>query len=337
MKAVALTRYLPIANPESLVNVELPTPTPGPRDLLVRVKAVSVNPVDVKVRAPRPEVEAAPRVLGWDAAGVVEAVGSQVTLFRPGDEVFYAGDITRPGSNQELHLVDERIVGHKPRRLDFAEAAALPLTAITAWELLFDRFGFSIEGASAGRSVLLIGGPGGVGSIAIQLARLAGLQVIATASRPESRAWVESLGANKVVDHHRDLRQELDRIGVGEVDAVAILNDTDGHFPKVAALLKPQGRVATIVENRKPLEMGLLKSKSISFAWEFMFTRPMFQTEDMIEQHRLLERVSALLDAGKLRTTLRERLRPFDAATMRRAHALVESGKMIGKVVVEGV
>jgi NADPH:quinone reductase len=244
MRAVGLTRYLPISDPESLLDFELERPVPGERDVLVRVEAIAVNPVDYKLRAPKDKVEPAPRVLGWDAAGVIEHVGSAVSLFQPGDAVYYAGDITRPGCNQEFHLVDERLVGKKPATLDFAEAAALPLTAITAYETLFDRLGFAVDGASAGATVLFIGGAGGVGSIAIQLAKLAGLRVIASASRPESRAWVESLGADYVVDHSADLRSGLDALGLGELDAVAIFNDTDQHFAALPALVRAQGRAA---------------------------------------------------------------------------------------------
>lgn len=336
MKAVGLTRYLPISDPESLVDVELEPPVPGPHDLRVRVEAVAVNPVDYKVRAPKDKFEPTPRVLGWDAAGVIDAVGGAVTLFEPGEAVYYAGDITRPGSNQQLQLVDERIVGRKPERLDFAEAAALPLTAITAYETLFDRLGLDTNGASAGSTLLLVGGAGGVGSIAIQLAKLAGLTVIATASRPESRAWVESLGADHTIDHHGDMRLQLDALGMAELDAIAIFNETDRHFPTAAALIKPQGRVATIVETKNPLDMNLLKNKSASLAWEFMFTRSMYKTPDMIEQHHLLNRIADWVDAGQLRTTLNQRLRPINAANLRRVHASLEGGGAIGKTVLEG-
>ncbi len=292
MKAVALTQYLPISDPSSLIDVDLPEPTPGSRDLQVRVHAVSVNPVDTKVRAPRPGVLPTPRVLGWDAAGVVEAVGKDVRLFAPGDAVYYAGDIHRPGSNQALHLVDERIVGRKPRTLSFAEAAALPLTAITAYEALFDRLRFDVGGSTAGKTILIVGGAGGVGSIAIQLAGLAGLRVVATASREESRTWARALGADPVIDHHGDLRQQLDLLGIGEVDAVALFNDTDGHWAALPNIVRPQGAVVSIVEPRGPLDLGILKNKSLSFSWELMFTRPMFQTDDMIQQHHLLNRVA---------------------------------------------
>jgi zinc-binding alcohol dehydrogenase family protein len=333
---VALTQYLPITDPSSLVDVDLPEPAPGPRDLRVRVRAVSVNPVDTKVRAPRRAVEAHPRVLGWDAAGVVEAVGQEVRLFAPGDAVYYAGDIRRPGTNQVLHLVDERIAGRKPSTIGFAEAAALPLTAITAYEALFERLRFDVEGGSAGKTILIVGGAGGVGSIAIQLARLAGLRVVATASREESRAWVRELGADAVIDHHGDLAQQLNLAGVGEVDAVALFNDTDGHWAQLPKIVRPQGAVVSIVEPRAPVDLGILMGKSISFAWELMFTRPKFETDDMIQQHHLLNRVAAWVDAGRIKTTLRHQLSPIDAETLRRAHAMLETGRTIGKIVVEG-
>lgn len=336
MKAVALTQYLPISDPSSLIDVDLPEPTPGPRDLRVRVQAVSVNPVDTKVRAPRRTVEVHPRVLGWDAAGVVEAVGEEVRLFAPGDAVYYAGDIRRPGSNQALHLVDERIAGRKPTSLSFAEAAALPLTAITAYEALFDRLRFDVEGGAAGQTILIVGGAGGVGSIAIQLAKLARLRVVATASREESRDWVRALGADAVVDHHGDLRRQLDDVGVGEVDAVALFNDTDGHWAALPNLVRPQGAVVSIVETQGPVDLGILKNKSISFAWELMFTRSMFQTDDMIQQHHLLNRVAGWIDTGRIKTTMRQQLSPINAENLRRAHAMLETGRTIGKIVVEG-
>lgn len=336
MKAVALTQYLPISDPLSLIDLDLPEPTPGPRDLRVRVHAVSVNPVDTKVRAPRHAALATPRVLGWDAAGVVDAVGEEVRLFAPGDAVYYAGDIGRPGSNQALHLVDERIVGRKPSTLSFAEAAALPLTAITAYEALFDRLRFDVEGGSAGKTILIVGGAGGVGSIAIQLASLAGLRVVATASREESRMWAQALGADAVIDHRRELRPQLELAGVGEVDAVALFNDTDGHWAALPNLVRPQGAVVSIVEPRGPLDLGILKNKSISFSWELMFTRSMFQTDDMIQQHHLLNRVADWVDAGRVKTTMRHKLSPIDAENLRRAHAMLETGRTIGKVVVEG-
>ena len=336
MKAVAQTQYLPIYDRLSLVDVDLPEETPGPRDLQVRVHAVSVNPVDTKVRASRRTPEDYPRVLGWDAAGVVEAVGNEVRLFAPGDAVYYAGDLRRPGSNQALHLVDERIVGKKPTSLSFAEAAALPLTAITAYEALFDRLHFDVEGGTAGKTILIVGGAGGVGSIGIQLGKLAGLRVVATASREESRDWVRALGADAVVDHRGDLRQQLDEAGVGEVDAVALFNDTDGHWAALPNLVRPQGAVVSIVENRRPVDLGILQSKSIAFAWELMFTRPMFQTDDMIQQHHLLNRLADWVDAGRIKTTMRQQLSPINARNLRRAHAMLETRQTTGKIVVEG-
>lgn len=337
MKAVGLTRYLPIDDPQSLVDVDIATPVPEGRDLLVKVAAISVNPVDAKVRAPKDKVEPATRVLGWDAAGTVAAVGPDVTLFKVGDPVFYAGSITRPGANSEFHLVDERIVGHKPASLDFAQAAALPLTAITAWEALFDRLGVSPQGEHAGRSVLVIGGAGGVGSIGIQLAKtLAGLTVIATASRPESAAWCRELGADHTIDHHGDMPAQLRQLGFAEVDYILCFNDTDRHFAAMATAIAPQGKICSIVENSGPLAVGDLKSKSATFVWEFMFTRSMFGTPDMIEQYLLLNEVARLVDAGRLRTTLGENLGRIDAANLRRAHAMLESGRTIGKLVLEG-
>lgn len=334
MKAVGLTHYLSIGDPMSLIDVELPIPEAGGHDLLVRVEAVSVNPVDTKLRAPKSKIEATPRVLGWDASGVVEAVGDQVTLFRPGDAVFYAGDITRSGSNADYQLVDERIVGRKPESLKHAEAAALPLTAITAYELLFERISIDRAGANTGETLLIIGGAGGVGSVAIQLAKSAGLIVIATASRPETVAWVKQLGADHAINHREPLRPQIEVCGMRQVDHIAILNDTDGHWDAAADLIRPQGTIATIVENSKPLDQRQLKSKSAKLAWEFMFTRAMYQTPDMIEQHRLLNHVADEIDAGRLRSTVTDILTPINAATLREAHARVESGRTIGKIVV---
>lgn len=338
MKAVALTRYLPIDDPQSLIDVELPKPAaPAGHDLLVRVEAVSVNPVDAKVRAPKSQVEAQPKVLGFDAAGVVEAVGENVTAFKPGDAVYYAGDITRPGSNAQLQLVDARIVGHKPKTLDFAQAAALPLTAITAWELLFQRMPFDAERGGEGRVLLIIGGAGGVGSIAIQLARRAGFTVIATASRPETIAWCESMGAQHVIDHRQPLAPQLAALGFAQVDAAINLADTDRYWGALGELLAPQGHLGLVVEPRGALRIGdPYKAKCIGIHWEMMFARPRFATADLDEQGRILARVAALVDAGELRGTHAQTLGRIDAANLRRAHALLESGSTIGKLVLEG-
>lgn len=337
MKAVALTRYLPISDPQSLLDVELPKPEPGPHDLLVRVEAVSVNPVDTKVRAPKPQTEAQPKVLGYDAAGVVEAVGTEVTRFKPGDAVFYAGDITRAGSDAQFQPVDARIVGRKPATLDFAQAAALPLTALTAWELLFDRIGLDPDGGDRGKSLLVIAGAGGVGSIALQLARRAGLVAIATASRPETIEWCRAMGADHVVDHRQPLKPQLEALGFADVDVAINLADTDRYWDELGELLAPQGHVGLIVEPRGALKIGdPYKAKCIGIHWEMMFARARFRTPDMQHQGEILDRLADLLDAGELRTTLTETLSPIDAANLREAHARLESGKTIGKLALSG-
>lgn len=341
MKAVGLTQYLPIDNPDSLLDVEVPTPTPSGRDLLVRVHAVSVNPVDVKNRAPRPTIETTPRILGWDAAGVVEAVGPDVTLFKPGDEVFYAGSIDRAGCDSELHLVDERIVGPKPRTLSFEEAAALPLTTITAWEALFDRLGIAKEpSTNQGRTVLIIGGAGGVGSIAIQIAeQVAGLHVIATASRPDSSKWCRQQGADLVINHRQPLKEELAAAGFATVDYILCTNSVEQYVTSMAEVIAPQGKICSIVATKgnEPIPMNLFMRKSVGFFYELMFTRPVFQTPDMQAQHDLLVEASRLVDAGTLRTTLTERFGSLNATNLRRAHARIESGTMIGKLALGGI
>ncbi|AEB60060.1 zinc-binding alcohol dehydrogenase family protein [Ectopseudomonas mendocina] len=337
MKAIAYYQSLPADHPEALLDVQLDAPSPGPHDLLVEVRAISVNPVDTKIRLNVAPEHGAAKVLGWDAAGVVKAVGSEVTLFQPGDQVFYAGAIDRAGANSELHLVDERIAGPMPTSLSFAEAAALPLTAITAWELLFERLQIAEGAADQGQSLLIVGAAGGVGSILTQLARrLTGLTVIGTASRPQTQAWVRELGAHHVIDHSKPLSQELARIGVGQVTHVASLTQTDQHYAQLIECLQPQGRLALIDDPLQPLDVMQLKRKSLSLHWELMFTRSLYQTNDMIEQHRLLQRVSGLVDSGVIRTTLGEHFGRIDAANLRRAHALLESGKAKGKIVLEG-
>jgi zinc-binding alcohol dehydrogenase family protein len=337
MKAVGLYRYLPIEDPESLLDLEVETPQAAGRDLLVEVKAVAVNPVDYKMRAPKPQVESAPKILGWDVAGVVKAVGPDATLFKPGDAVYYAGSRTRPGGNSELHLVDERIAGRKPRSLRFAEAAALPLTTLTAWEALFDRMGVSKTGAHAGRTVLVIGGAGGVGSIAIQLAkRVARLRVIATASRPESSAWTRDLGADEVVDHTKDLAPQLAALAQPDVDYILCCNSTDAHFPAFAGIIAPQGKICSIVATQKPVDLAPLMQKSVTFAWELMFTRPTFQTPDMQLQHQILDEAAALVEQDTLKTTVATRLGPINAANLKQAHAQLEGGHVVGKIVLEG-
>ncbi|MFT0621144.1 zinc-binding alcohol dehydrogenase family protein [Ectopseudomonas guguanensis] len=337
MKAVAYYQSLPAEHPEALQDVQLDAPSPGPHDLLVEVRAISVNPVDTKIRLGVAPENGAAKVLGWDASGVVQAVGSEVTLFQPGDRVFYAGAIDRAGANSELHLVDERIVGKMPQSLSFAEAAALPLTAITAWELLFERLQVAEGSTDQGQSLLIVGAAGGVGSILTQLARrLTGLTVIGTASRPETQAWVRELGAHHVIDHGKPLSEELARIGIGQVSHVASLTQTDQHYDQLVECLQPQGRLALIDDPLQPLDVMQLKRKSLSLHWELMFTRSLYQTADMIEQHRLLQRVAELVDSGVLKTTLGEHFGRINAANLRRAHALLESGKAKGKIVLEG-
>ncbi|MBX4897304.1 zinc-binding alcohol dehydrogenase family protein [Rhizobium bangladeshense] len=336
MRAVAYKTPQPIAAETSLIDVDLPMPEAHGHDLLVEIKAVSVNPVDVKVRAHSAPPADELKVLGWDAAGVVKAVGTDVTLFRPGDEVFYAGVISRPGSNAEFHLVDERIVGKKPKSLDFAAAAALPLTSITAYEALFDRLKVQDAIPGAARSILIIGGAGGVGSIAIQIARsLTDLTVIATASRPETQNWVKALGAHHVVDHSKPIAPEVAALGIGAPGFVFSTTNTGGHVGDIVEAIAPQGRFA-LIDDPKTLDIVPFKRKAISIHWELMFTRPLYGTPDMIEQHKLLNKISELVDAGKIRTTLTETVGPINAANLKKAHAMVESGRMKGKAVLAG-
>ncbi|RYY75732.1 MAG: zinc-binding alcohol dehydrogenase family protein [Gammaproteobacteria bacterium] len=334
MKAVGLKTYLPIADENSLLDITLPVPKPQGRDLLVKITAVSVNPVDTKVRSPKSKVEENYRVLGWDAVGKVVAVGDDVELFQIGDEVYYAGDITCPGSNSEFQVVDERIAGNKPKSLSDVEAAALPLTGITAAEGLFERLEISEE-KSKGKVLLIIGAAGGVGSIAIQLAKqIAGLKVIATASRPESADWCRSLGADLVVNHQQDFTKEIRSQGMQFVDYIFCLNTTAAHWSAMADLIIPQGKICSIVEPEANIDLNLLKSKSASFTWEFMFTRSMYKTCDMIEQHKILNRIADLIDRQQIKTSLNKVLSPINAANLRLAHAEIEAGATIGKIVL---
>ncbi|PUA37865.1 zinc-binding alcohol dehydrogenase family protein [Paenibacillus elgii] len=336
MKAVGYYKYLPIEHPESLLDLEVTKPSPQGRDILVEVKAISVNPADPIVRAYDNKVGEPPYTLGWDVAGVVQQVGPECTIFQPGDEVFYAGSLIRPGGNSEFHLVDERIVGKKPSTLDFANAASLPLTTITAWESLFDRLLISQSPeVNRNKSILMIGAAGGVGSIALQLAKLAGLTVIGTASRPESIQWVKELGADFVINHYEPFLPQLQKIGFDHVDYIFCMNNTDQHWNNMTEVIAPQGKICLIVENEKPIALGLLKSKSVTVVWETMFTRSTFQTEDIEEQHRLLNRLAELVDEGKIRTAVTERMSPINAANLKLAHAKIESGQAIGKIVLE--
>ena len=335
MRAVGYKRSLPIHQAEALIDLEIDKPTPQGRDLLVQVKAVSVNPVDYKVRKRAEPQGGEAKILGFDATGVVAAIGPDVTLFKVGDEVWYAGSIVRPGTNSEFHLVDERIVGRKPKSLDFGAAAALPLTSITAWEMLFDRFGI-VRGGGEGKSLLIVGGAGGVGSIAIQLARtLTKVTVIATASRPETQDWCKQLGAHHVVDHSKPMAEQLKAIGHRFVDYIFGVNESGQHFDTIADVVAPQGKFG-LIDDPKSLDVAKLKGKSASLHWEAMFTRSTFQTADMDAQHKLLNEVAAMVDKGTIRTTVAENFGKINAANLRRAHAQVESGTTRGKIVLEG-
>ncbi|QPF94436.1 zinc-binding alcohol dehydrogenase family protein [Bradyrhizobium commune] len=336
MKAVGYKQSLPIEDAESLIDFEAAKPEPMGRDIRVAVKAISANPVDYKVRKRAVPPEGETKILGYDAAGVVDAVGPEVTLFKPGDEVFYAGSILRQGTNSEFHLVDERIVGNKPKSLSFAQAAALPLTSITAWELLFDRLG-AVPGKSVDpRTLLITGGAGGVGSILIQLARrLTGLTVLATATRPESQKWCLDLGAHAVIDHGKPMKQQIEKLKLPPVALVASLTFTEQHYKAIAEFMAPQGRFG-LIDDPPEFTMSTFKGKAISVHWESMFTRSSFQTPDMIAQHHLLNDVADLLDKGVLRTTLDQSFGTINARNLKRAHALLESGKSRGKIVLEG-
>ncbi|HIG0328543.1 TPA: zinc-binding alcohol dehydrogenase family protein [Legionella pneumophila] len=333
MKAIGYYQSLPITDNNALMDLDVSVPKATGHDILVEIKAVAVNPVDTKVRRNVQPEPHQPKILGWDASGVVTEIGSEVTMFKPGDEVWYAGDLTRPGSNCEFHLVDERIVAKKPKSLSFREAAALPLTSLTAWELLFDRLQLSAED----KGVLLItGAAGGVGSILVQLARqLTQLTIIGTAARSESIQWIMDNGAHHVIDHTKDMKAQLQNLHYSEVDYVISLTHTDQHAKSLVEILKPQGKFA-LIDDPQDLDIKLFKLKSISIHWEMMYTRSMFKTPDMIKQHDILTEVARLVDAGKIKTTIAECLGSINAENLRRAHALLESGTSRGKIVLNG-
>jgi zinc-binding alcohol dehydrogenase family protein len=336
MKAVGYQKSLPIDAAEALFDFEAAKSEPAGRDLRVAVRAVSVNPVDTKVRMRAVPPEGDTKILGYDAAGIVDAVGPDVTLFKVGDEVFYAGSILRQGTNSEFHLVDERIVGRKPTSLSFAQAAALPLTSITAWELLFDRLGALPGRSNDPRTLLIVGGAGGVGSILIQLARrLTGLTVLATASRPETVKWCYDLGAHAVIDHSQAMKEQIKALKLPPVALIASLTGTQDHFPALADILAPQGKIG-LIDDPATINFSLLKGKAGSLHWESMFTRSSFQTPDMIGQHQLLNDVADMIDKKVLRTTLDQTFGTINASNLKRAHALIESGKSVGKIVLEG-
>lgn len=336
MKAIGYKTAGAVDRDDALVDIELPRPQASGRDLLVEVAAISVNPVDTKIRRNVTPADGQWKVLGWDAVGRVAAVGEAVTGFKQGDAVFYAGSLTRPGANSRFHLVDERIVGHKPKTLSDAEAAALPLTTITAWEMLFDRLDVTRPVPGAVNAILIVGGAGGVGSIAIQLVRArTDVTVIATASRPETQAWVKELGAHHVIDHAKPIADQVRALGIGAPGFVFSTTETHRHFPEIVELIAPQGRFG-LIDDPAQLDVVAFKRKSVSVHWEFMFTRSMFATADMADQGRLLTEVASLVDAGRIRTTIAETLRPINATSLKQAHALIESGKTRGKIVLEG-
>jgi NADPH:quinone reductase len=335
MKAIGFYRSLPIEHEESLIDLDIEKPTPSGHDLLVQVKAISVNPTDVKSRTSRDQREETPQILGRDVAGIVAQVGPECTLFHLGDEVYYAGSNRRPGGNSEFHLVDERIVGHKPRHLDFAQAAALPLTSLTALEGLFERLGISRDPATnKEKTILIIGAAGGVGSIATQLANLAGLTVIGTASRTESAQWAREHGAAQTISHTQAFVPQLKALGFPLVDYIFCLNSPNQHWSDIVESIAPQGKICSILPIDATADLSPLFQKSVTLVWELMFTRPMFQTADMIEQHNHLDALARLVDSGKIQTTLTELLEPINAANLRAAHAKVESGRSIGKIVL---
>ena len=335
MKAIGFKQSLPITEKNSFIEFETEKPVPAGYDLLAKISAISVNPVDFKIRknAAKDTILDIPKIIGWDAVGTVEAVGDKTTRFKVGDQVYYAGDLTRSGSNAEYQLIDERIVGNKPKNLSIAEAAAIPLTGLTAWESLFDRIKVNPE-TDKGKTVLILAGAGGVGSMAIQIAKkVAGLTVIATASRPESENWCKELGADYVVNH-RDLKAELDKIGHGQVDYILDFVDLEGYWETAAEIIKSQGHIVSITGSSKPLNLDLLKVKSVSFSWELMYTRSMFTTEDIDRQHEILNEIASLLEAGTLKTTLTTTLEGFTVENLKEAHQMQESGKTIGKTVI---
>lgn len=335
MKAIGFKQSLPITEENSFIEFETDKPAPSGYDLLVKIAAISVNPVDYKIRqsAAKDTILETPKIIGWDAVGTVEAVGDKTSKFKVGDQVYYAGDITRSGSNATYQLIDERIVGHKPKSLSIAEAAAMPLTGLTAYESLFDRIKINPE-TDKGKTVLILAGAGGVGSIAIQLAKkLGNLTVIATASRPDSIEWCKKLGADYVVNHH-NLKEELDKIGHSQVNYILDFVDLEGYWETAAEIIKPQGHILSITASSKPLNLNILKSKSITFYWELMFTRPMFTTDDMERQHEILNELSDLFDAGTLQSTLTTTLEGFTVKNLKEAHKMQESGKTIGKTVI---
>ncbi|MFT8323992.1 MAG: zinc-binding alcohol dehydrogenase family protein [Lentilactobacillus hilgardii] len=336
MKAIGFKEHLPIEEENSLIEFKLPKPIAKGHDLLVEVSAVSVNPVDIGVRTSGHGILKEPKIIGWDAVGIVDSIGDNVSLFKKGDLVFYAGSFKRSGSDSQYQLVDERIVGHAPKNLIITQTAAMPLTSLTAWEVLFEQLEIDPQDHKFNRehTILIINGAGGVGSIATQLAHWAGLNVIASASRPETIKWVMEHGADQTVNHRKDLIKEVRELGYKYVDYILELNDLDGHWDEMAELIKPSGRIASITENHRPINLRKLTQKRAKFAWEWMYTKSFYETPDMISQHQILDQVSELLDQGVIKSTLNEVLSPINVSNLKKAHKLVESNRMIGKIVV---
>ncbi|MCX2477315.1 zinc-binding alcohol dehydrogenase family protein [Pedobacter sp. MC2016-05] len=336
MKAIGFKTSLPVGEQHSFIEFETEKPVATGRNILVKIEAVSVNPVDYKIRqgSLKDKVEETPKVIGWDAAGTVEEVGENTSLFKKGDKVFYAGDITKTGSNQEYQLVDERIVGFAPKSIDATAAAAMPLTSLTAYELFFDRMRLSAD-RDKGKSILIIGGAGGVGSVAIQIAKnILGLSVIATASRENSVSWCKKQGADFVINH-KNLVEEMKAIGFDQVDFIADFVDVNQYWDAFVQLIKPQGQIGSISDPTQPVNLRQLKGKSVSFHWELMFTRSMLQTEDMESQHHILNTVARWLDEGKISSTQNSILTGLTAKNLKEAHRLLESGTTIGKLVIK--
>ncbi|MTV82813.1 zinc-binding alcohol dehydrogenase family protein [Secundilactobacillus folii] len=336
MKAIGFTQSLPVSNENSLFEFDEPLPHATDHDLLVRVDGTSINPVDIGVRKSGRGIRKKPKVIGWDAVGQVIEIGEKVSLFKKGDHVFYAGSFKRPGSNSEYQLVDERIVGHAPQKLKNDQIAAMPLTSLTAWEALFEKLELDPKNIeqNAGKTILIINGSGGVGSIATQLAHIAGLNVIATASREKTVAWVKNLGADKTVNHHEDLVQQVRKLGYHYVDYILELNNINQHWNEMAELIKPNGKIASITENRQPVDLKKLTKKRADFSWEWMYSKSYYGTTDLVTQHNILEKIAKLLDQNQLKSTTTEVLSPITAANLRQAHKMVEKGHMMGKVVI---
>lgn len=336
MNAIGFTQHLPITDPNSFQLFKIEKPIPTGYDLLVKIIATSVNPVDVKVRGNGHGKQTTPKIIGWDAYGEVTAVGEAVTLFKPGEKVFYAGSFIRPGTNSQFQLVDERLVGHAPKKLTAAQIGGMPLTSLTAWEALFERLQISPDQPkkNAGQTILIINGSGGVGSIATQLAHMAGLTVIASASRSETIAWVRKSGADKVVNHHHNLVTEVRKLGFRYVDYILNLNDLDGHWDEIAELIKPAGKVGAITENERGIDLQKLTKKCASFHWEWMYSKSYYHTADMITQHDILERVAQLLDQGVIHSTVTQTLKPINVKNLKQAHQAVETNHMIGKIAI---